>query len=645
MKGTSFILVGVVIIAALAVSYTYVQQIQAQEFVVKVVLSPNLIRLRASAESPLIDLELIENTDNCLVDCYAIIKLHTYQDTTIPSSANAQYKWEFLKAKPEMEDLLSSSFEILKNVSYTKATPTFKLVTKHFEKPIITNSSVFSVPDGCSDTNSTHYSCNANQVTGITQETLTKEEYQPFSFWGETFKEGQDYYLKVRGTKKASVGKNNVEWMPTLKGVKISEWSWWNTTWQYKKQVNVTDTSNTAFTDYPVVISNFNCGNNCNSSGKDIRLVANDAKELQFGLQKINDSYYNIAFWANVTTANGTNSSYYVYYGNPIVQSANRSWNISRFNYYDNFDSGSLSGNITVHNGTGVASSLQAYSGSYSLKLEGDGSANGFATLVGWNITDTGVYLEAVKFDGSGDVASWNGFTLATPELRGTDGFVNSMRAVWHASSGGRLDHRWYNPSAQENLTSEATSCGLNLNTWHTHDAWWFRNNYTLSSKTGSCNLTTNSTSSVTIGESTGRIGLTTHPQASTYFDDLAFRKLLYPEPTISVGEEATAFASESDARSAIIQGIQQSSIEPSPLTYTDMQIYVRTSNNTQNLGTFDKVAIYGNQRWAFNYVTSGESFTNLTSLGQTLNIWENQSLTSSEIITHVSTLINATKQ
>jgi len=78
---------------------------------------------------------------------------------------------------------------------------------------------------------------------------------------------------------------------------------------------------------------------------------------------------------------------------------------------------------------------------------------------------------------------------------------------------------------------------------------------------------------------------------------------------------------------------------------YTNQQIYVRTYDNNQALATFDKVALYGNQRWAFNYISENETsigaFYNLTPVFYFL---EMVNLTSPAIISQVSMLINETK-
>lgn len=99
---------------------------------------------------------------------------------------------------------------------------------------------------------------------------------------------------------------------------------------------------------------------------------------------------------------------------------------------------------------------------------------------------------------------------------------------------------------------------------------------------------------------------------------------------------------SENSARTAIQNGIISSI--PSATIYTDQQIYVRYLNGTQMLGTFDKVAVYGNQRWAFNAIFGSDSFTNMMNITPSFYVWEgNSSLSDGQIQVRVETLINST--
>jgi hypothetical protein len=75
-----------------------------------------------------------------------------------------------------------------------------------------------------------------------------------------------------------------------------------------------------------------------------------------------------------------------------------------------------------------------------------------------------------------------------------------------------------------------------------------------------------------------------------------------------------------------------------------DQQIYIVNLTNHHKKGKFDVVAIFKNQTWAFNYIVSGEQFTNMTKLGKIVNVWENKSLSYSEIKRQVEVKINITK-
>ncbi len=101
--------------------------------------------------------------------------------------------------------------------------------------------------------------------------------------------------------------------------------------------------------------------------------------------------------------------------------------------------------------------------------------------------------------------------------------------------------------------------------------------------------------------------------------------------------------ANESEGRNAIIEGINN--IIPDATIYTDFEIDIRYFNGNQKTGKFDKVAFLGNQRWAFNYVTSGENFINVSSSSYNVfNVWENQSLSYGQVVSQVINYINQTK-
>lgn len=58
------------------------------------------------------------------------------------------------------------------------------------------------------------------------------------SFYGFEATKGKIYRLRVWGTKKASLVENNVDWIPTFFGERITEWAWWNSNWNTKFSIN-----------------------------------------------------------------------------------------------------------------------------------------------------------------------------------------------------------------------------------------------------------------------------------------------------------------------------------------------------------------------------------------------------------------------
>lgn len=119
----------------------------------------------------------------------------------------------------------------------------------------------------------------------------------------------------------------------------------------------------------------------------------------------------------------------------------------------------------------------------------------------------------------------------------------------------------------------------------------------------------------------------------------------MYPYNIFNITILQSVDDSQSYANEAIESGIMSSSIWPGALIYTFQPVYIRTKENNQAYGVFDKVAVYGNQRWAFNYRIENE-----TSMGTFYNIspvfyfWERANLTYIGIRNNVGNFINSTK-
>ena len=100
----------------------------------------------------------------------------------------------------------------------------------------------------------------------------------------------------------------------------------------------------------------------------------------------------------------------------------------------------------------------------------------------------------------------------------------------------------------------------------------------------------------------------------------------------------------EVHSEEAIQAGIEASVIWPGAAVHTNQQVYLRSSNNNQLRGTFDKLAVSGSQRWAFNYITSVESFINgLFNITPAFYAAEYEKMTFQQINGSVRAFINST--
>ena len=94
----------------------------------------------------------------------------------------------------------------------------------------------------------------------------------------------------------------------------------------------------------------------------------------------------------------------------------------------------------------------------------------------------------------------------------------------------------------------------------------------------------------------------------------------------------------------AMVLGITTSEIGGTATIYTAQRASARNLANNQFTVIFDKVASNGNKRWAFNYVSSGESqITGLFNLTPVLYVLQLQNQTNETITDQVGKLINGT--
>jgi len=295
----------------------------------KVNIGNKTIRIQTTEKVPVVDVQLIENTRYCLIDCYAILRIHPYRDISLPSSQNDEFRWEFIKERHNMLGLSSYNFKVLRNISYFATVYEYGEVTYYYER----NS---TIPSDCWGYNETHYACNVTEIVGSHKEIRYRQEYKPFNFWGKVLHKDKDYYIKLEGKKHAQLGANNIEWIPTIKNFKISEWAWWNSTWTRKKPINISVSSGTTEKNYTVML-NVSYDSDMQSDFGDLRFLnGSENAELPYWVEynvTSNYAYVWVKIDQNITT---TNYTIYMYYGNEDADTTSEG--MDTFEMFDDFN-------------------------------------------------------------------------------------------------------------------------------------------------------------------------------------------------------------------------------------------------------------------------------------------------------------------
>lgn len=99
----------------------------------------------------------------------------------------------------------------------------------------------------------------------------------------------------------------------------------------------------------------------------------------------------------------------------------------------------------------------------------------------------------------------------------------------------------------------------------------------------------------------------------------------------------------ETEARNAIIAGLDQSEINGNYTALADHQVAIRLANGTQYAARFDLFIKNANKRWAFNYDANASNLPIFANITPVLYVWQQTNMTTANITNDVSTFINAT--
>lgn len=245
------------------------------------------------------ELNLLDNTDQCLTSCSATLEIANKQDLS----------------------LLDSGLFGLRTLNTDLPITTYKLTNVSRDEFVVVGYENFSV------------SVQSNESEGLTEEVRERpvwgyvprffEEWTPYDLASN--KNVDTIQLRITTNKKPF---EEADWIVKYAGVEVSEWAWWNSSWLDKKSLTIINPDSSAKTNTLVNVSFSDvCGSpsKCKADYSDMRIL-----DVESNVE-VSWDYFNganasrhgfpasapYAVFLADTYQNGSFKSYEVYYNNP----------------------------------------------------------------------------------------------------------------------------------------------------------------------------------------------------------------------------------------------------------------------------------------------------------------------------------------
>ena len=441
--------------------------------------------------------QLIENTDQCLVNCHAIIRLRSSVDLQVPDLPDELYDWRF------SSQLKKYWFEILENETYNYTVPIYGNCSKEVWNNETNSSEVVN------------YTC----IVDYENKTGVREVWKPFKFFGYYFEAGRDYYIKLRGVKNP---RQNVEWIPRFQGFDVVEWAWWNSSWSYKRQINITEQSGNSLTNYQVMLSInttelYNEGKIRSDCG-DIRFVdSTETIELPYWIEVCDVTGGNSTIWVKVNLSASSTTTIYMYYGNSDATTTANGTAV--FDFFDDFEGISLdTSKWTQTGGTAqVSNSI--------LSFTSGEAGTWYKIYSNTEFTYPNILKSLFKIDDANPGTAGHGKHLGFEDASTDDKAV----FVWHSGDGA------YKTQTTNGESNNEQTLSVSLADWSVGEIFW-NTSYTEFWVNGTPR--NNHTAVSTLPDEPISVLFTTAGDGYIYVDWVLVRQYANPEPTYSIGSE-----------------------------------------------------------------------------------------------------------
>jgi len=233
------------------------------------------------------DIKLISHTDQALIEGISIFEVKLYKDYSDPIS-----KVEFYNVNGKEAQIYNYKWEWFDDIPY-------EIDVNDYEEICINDIKNLTSGKTCTQ-----------KLIGTHKETRSWNIWREYN--REDFKAGT-YKFRLTANKPINT---NVDFIPTLFGVKLPEFAWYNSDWKKKKQLNLTATFPNAGNISKLI--NVTYDSDMLSDFGDIRIV-NETETGEVGYWFYNNSCFNndhCMIWVYVSNMSAGDTTYWLYYDN-----------------------------------------------------------------------------------------------------------------------------------------------------------------------------------------------------------------------------------------------------------------------------------------------------------------------------------------